>query len=80
MGVFPPFQSFEEFEKDQREFIFACLAEFSSEVTSPGLVFAEFFFNNYFYFTSSVQSVQIIYLFLIQFWCAVCFQKLVHFF
>ena len=64
LGVFPPLQCLEEIEKGQYKFFFVCLVEFQSEVIWSWTFVCRkvFLFYYRFYFTSSDQSVQIVFL------------------
>ena len=56
------------------------IVEFPSEAIQPWTFLCRKFLNYRYYSTFSDQSLQIICFFFTQFWKAVCFWKLVHFF
>ena len=66
------FTLLEEFEKDSCKFFFVCFIEFSYEAIWSWLLFVEsFLLQIVFHFRD--WSVKITYIFLIQFWYAICF-------
>ena len=66
------FTLLEEFEKDSCKFFFVCFIEFSCEAIWSWLLFVEsFLLQIVFHFQD--WSVKITYIFLIQFWYAICF-------
>ena len=75
------FNLLELFEKDRYK-LFICLLEFPTATVWSWTFVCKFFCCccYRFYFTSSDQSIQIICFFLTQFWQAICFYRLFHFF
>ena len=67
------FNLLEEFEKDWYKFFFGRICLWSKPSGLELLLVGSFFFSSRYQFTSSDRSIQIIYLFLIQFWWAICF-------
>ena len=79
LGVFLLLQPLKKLKKDACKFFFVCLVEFAyATIWCWTFVCGECFYY-IFNFISSDGSVQLIYLFLIQFWRAECLQKVVHF-